>query len=56
VPPPEATSPAVLIPVTGLDFNISGGMLEGFFSDLGIALMGFGLLMHGAWLHFGKEE
>jgi hypothetical protein len=56
VPPPEATSPAVLIPVTGLDFNFSGGMLEGFFSDLGIALMGFGLLMHGAWLHFGKEE
>jgi len=56
VPPPISTSPAVLIPVTGLDFNLSGGMINGLFNDLGIALLGFGFLMHGAWLHFGKEE
>jgi hypothetical protein len=46
----------VLIPVTGIDFNISGGMMNGLFSDLGIALLGFGFLMHGAYLRFGKEE
>jgi hypothetical protein len=56
VPPPVATGEGVLIPVTGIDFNASAGMLNGLFSDLGIALLGFGLLMHGAWLHFGKEE
>jgi hypothetical protein len=56
VPPPQATSPAVLIPVTGIDFNISYGMLGGLLSDLGIALLGFGVLMHGAWLQFGKEK
>jgi hypothetical protein len=31
-------------------------MLNGLFNDLGIALLGFGFLMHGAWLRFGKEE
>ena len=56
VPPPEPTSPSVLIPVTGLDFNYSGGMINGLFNDLGIALLGFGFLMHGAWLRFGKDE
>jgi hypothetical protein len=56
VPAPQPTSPAVLIPVTGIDFGGSHLMMQGLFSDLGIAFLGFGLLMHGAWLHFGKEE
>jgi hypothetical protein len=56
VPPPLATSPAVLIPVTGIDFGGSSVMMKGLFSDLGIAFLGFGLLMHGAWLRFGKEK
>lgn len=56
VPPPQPTSPAVLIPVTGIDFGGSQLMMQGLFSDLGIAFLGFGLLMHGAWLRFGKEK
>jgi hypothetical protein len=56
VPPPQPTSPAVLIPVTGIDFGGSQFMMQGLFSDLGIAFLGFGLLMHGAWLRFGKGK
>ncbi len=56
VPPPLPTSPAVLIPVTGLDFNSSHMLMRGLFTDLGIGFLGFGLLMHGAWLRFGKEN
>lgn len=56
VPLPESTTTAVLIPVTGIDFNFTSGIAVGLFNDLGIALLGFGFLMHGAWLHFGKEK
>ncbi len=56
VPPPLPTSPALLIPVTGLDFGSSNMLMRGLFTDLGIGFIGFGLLMHGAWLRFGKEN
>jgi hypothetical protein len=56
VPPPQPTSPSVLIPVTGLDLGGSRLMMKGLFSDLGMAFLGFGLLMHGAYMRFGKEE
>jgi hypothetical protein len=55
VPPPLPTGPAVLIPVTGLDLGGSEILMRGLFSDLGVGFIGFGLLMHGAWLRFGKE-
>ncbi len=56
VPPPQPTSPSVLIPVTGIDLGGSRLMMKGLFSDLGMAFLGFGLLMHGAYMRFGKEE
>jgi hypothetical protein len=56
LPPPQPTSPSVLIPVTGLDLGNSLMLMRGLFSDLGFSFIGFGLLMHGAWLRFGKEN
>jgi hypothetical protein len=53
---PTSSPPAVLIPVTGVNFGGSRGLMEGLLQDLGIGFLGFGLLMHGVWIRYGKKE
>lgn len=50
LPPPDPTNPPqVLIPVTGVDLSIPSplGKLQSIFGNLGLALLGFGLVLQG---------
>jgi hypothetical protein len=59
-PPNEPTRTPLLVPVTGIDLTRPGGLSTGalpsLFFNLGLLLLGLGLVVHGLGNHLSKKD